>query len=259
MRSHIRFGEYYHWAPNILGHIDGSRFRHEFGPPDENRLEGVDAFVPLSLPDIRAMQQVRGPLAAKALVPTRNALELANHKINFYDFLVAHGFESNVPRVIESPSRFPVVAKLAYGSNGSSVWIVEHDDQLDELLNRHPRDELFFSEYIADTREYAFHLLAKHGEILWSGLVEHDHSESGSRPYIRGRDGAIGTSQRRGDFPELKVLHAIIARLGFSGTACFDFKMVDATPKIFEVNPRPGYSLALFINEYLDALLDQLA
>jgi len=205
------------------------------------------------------MLQVRGPLSAKALVPTRAALELANNKIDFYDFLVAHGFESNVPRVIDSPTQFPVVAKLAYGSNGAGVWIVNDGAQLEALRRQHPGEDLFLTEYIDGTREYAFHLLAKHGKILWSGLVEHDHSVMGDKPFIRGRDGATGSSRACDDFPELGVLHSIVGRLAFSGTACFDFKVVEQTPKIFEINPRPGYSLALLINEYLDALIEQLA
>ncbi len=255
----IRFGEYYHWAPRILEFLDTSRFAHEFGPPDEDRLAGIDAFVPLCSSDIRAMFGVSDQLSVKALFPTRDVLELADNKISFYQYLIAQGFGSSVPQIIETPRQYPIVAKAAFGSNGERVWILEDDHQLADLLDTHQRENIVLSEYIPGSREFAFHFLAKHGEILWSGVVEHDHSASDATPYVRAQNGAVGTSLTCAEFSELKVLHAIIQKLGFTGTGCFDFKVLDGTPKIFELNPRPGYSIALWINQYLSALLTHLA
>jgi carbamoylphosphate synthase large subunit len=257
-KKHIRFGEYYHWAPRILEFLDTSRFMYEFGPPDENRLAGIDAFVPLCLSDIQAMFGVSDKLSAKALIPTRDVLELADNKITFYQYLFAHGFGSSVPQIIETPTQYPIVAKMDFGSNGEGVWILHDDEQLASLLNTHQRENIVLSEYIPGSREFAFHFLAKHGEILWSGVVEHDHATSDATPYVRGQNGAVGTSVTCAEFSELNVLHAIIEKLGFTGTGCFDFKVLDGTPKIFELNPRPGYSIALWINQYLSALLTHL-
>jgi carbamoylphosphate synthase large subunit len=160
--------------------------------------------------------------------------------------------------VIETPKRYPLVAKKAIGNNGDGVWIVKDDVQLAALFNVHERANMVLSEYIPGTREYAFHFLAKHGKVIWSGLVEHDHSTGDDTPYVRGRDGAVGTSATCAESSELKVLHAIIEKLGFTGTGCFDFKVVNGTPKIFELNPRPGYSIAMWINHYLSALLTHI-
>jgi predicted ATP-grasp superfamily ATP-dependent carboligase len=259
VKKQIRFGEYYHWAAHILTFLDTSRFTYEFGPPDENRLAGIDAFVPLCLSDIRGMYGVSGPLSAKALFPTRAVLELADNKIDFYLYLIAHGFGLNIPQIIEMPTQYPIVAKKAFGSNGEAVWILQDDVQLATLLNTHQRENIVLSEYIPGTREFAFHFLAKHGAIIWSGVVEHDHSNSDDTPYVRGLNGAGRTSLTCTEFPELNVLYAIIEKLGFTGTGCFDFKLLDGTPKIFELNPRPGYSIALWINQYLSALLTHLS
>ena len=259
VKKHIRFGEYYHWGPRILEFLDTSRFMYEFGPPDENRLVGIDVFVPLCVSDIRALYAASGALSAKALFPTRDLLELADNKIHFYQYLNAHGFGSNVPQIIETPTHYPIVAKADFGFNGEGVWILQDDNQLAALLNTPRRERIVLSEYIPGSREYAFHFLAKHGKILWSGVVEHDHSTADDTPYVRGQNGADGTSKTSGEFSELRVLYEIIEKLGFTGTGCFDFKVLDGTLKIFELNPRPGYSIAFWINQYLNALVAHLA
>jgi predicted ATP-grasp superfamily ATP-dependent carboligase len=45
----------------------------------------------------------------------------------------------------------------------------------------------------------------------------------------------------------------------YSGTSCFNYKIADGRPKLFEINPRPGGSLRLDLNAYLDAYLAALA
>jgi hypothetical protein len=258
MKKRIRFGEHYHWAANLLEHLDSDRFDYEFGPADPVRLAGVDVFVPLCLNDVRAMQQIGGPLSAKALVPTPELLALADHKSNFYRHLAAHGFGANVPQLFEAPTRYPVVAKKDLGDNGDGVWIVQSEAQLAALLQTQPRESLVFSEFIPGPREFAYHFLAKGGDIVWSGVVEHDHSDNGAAPYVRGQNGAVGDSSASSTTAELAVLRAVVAQLRFTGTGCFDGKVLDGTVKIFELNPRPGYSIALWLNQYLDALLTHL-
>lgn len=40
----------------------------------------------------------------------------------------------------------------------------------------------------------------------------------------------------------------------FQGFCCFNYKLVDGVPKIFEVNPRYGASMTLFLAEAIDTL-----
>jgi carbamoylphosphate synthase large subunit len=259
MKKLIRFGEFYHWAAKILEHLDTERYAYEFGPADERRLADVDAYVPLGLDDIRATIALPRALAAKALVPTLEVLELADNKIRFYEYLLAQGYAANVPRIFETPTHYPVVAKLDYGLAGQGVWVVDDAEQWASLLQKHPREKMVLCEYIPGSREYAFQYMARRGEIVWSGLIEHDHSASGDTPYVHGQHRIGGVSRTRAAFAELHVLRSIVQRLEFTGTGCFNFKMLEGTPKIFELNPRPGYSFSYWINQYLGVLLTQLA
>jgi hypothetical protein len=57
----------------------------------------------------------------------------------------------------------------------------------------------------------------------------------------------------------LDLFSEILARLEFEGTACFDYKIVNGKPVIFEINPRFGGSLCSDITGYLDAYVGSLA
>jgi predicted ATP-grasp superfamily ATP-dependent carboligase len=50
----------------------------------------------------------------------------------------------------------------------------------------------------------------------------------------------------------------ILERLSYEGTACFDYKVVDGKPLVFEINPRYGGSLSGDVTAYLDAYVDAL-
>jgi hypothetical protein len=69
MKKLIRFGEAYHWAPRLLDFLDTSLFRYEFGPPDDQRLVEIDAYMPLSITDIQALFELSEPAQSKALFP----------------------------------------------------------------------------------------------------------------------------------------------------------------------------------------------
>ncbi len=52
----------------------------------------------------------------------------------------------------------------------------------------------------------------------------------------------------------LDVFADILQIAGFTdGTCCVDYKVVDGIPKIFEVNPRFGWSLLYDLGNYLRA------
>jgi hypothetical protein len=48
----------------------------------------------------------------------------------------------------------------------------------------------------------------------------------------------------------------ILKKLDYKGTCCFNFKIEDGAPRIFEINPRFGGSLWRNINACLNALRD---
>ncbi len=58
--------------------------------------------------------------------------------------------------------------------------------------------------------------------------------------------------------PFRDVFAAVLQALDYSGTSCFNYKIADGKPKLFEINPRAGGSLRLDLNAYLDACIAAL-
>lgn len=58
--------------------------------------------------------------------------------------------------------------------------------------------------------------------------------------------------------PAFVVFADMLKNLGYTGTCCFNFKMVAGQFLIFETNPRFGASLCPDINAYLAAYLRAL-
>ena len=54
------------------------------------------------------------------------------------------------------------------------------------------------------------------------------------------------------------IFAKILAALEFEGVGCFNFKIIDEQPVIFELNPRYGGSLSRDINNFLTALKSTL-
>jgi hypothetical protein len=53
-------------------------------------------------------------------------------------------------------------------------------------------------------------------------------------------------------------LSAIIKLLNYSGCACFNYKIVDGAPIIFEMNPRVGASFTRAPDQYLESYFESI-
>ena len=51
----------------------------------------------------------------------------------------------------------------------------------------------------------------------------------------------------------------ILGKLDYEGAACFNYKLADDAPRIFEINPRFGGSLVMDVTAFVDAYRAALA
>jgi predicted ATP-grasp superfamily ATP-dependent carboligase len=61
---------------------------------------------------------------------------------------------------------------------------------------------------------------------------------------------------RQSPYPDLFA--QILTRLDYEGTACFNYKIANGQPMIFEINPRFGGSLTQDVTAYADAYIAAL-
>jgi hypothetical protein len=118
------------------------------------------------------------------------------------------------------------------------------------------RDEASFAQALAPGEvEFATHILRAGGQIRYAStfafkmagpsLVLGKHQEPLSTRFIPG-------------CAHLPLFSQILALLAYEGTACFDYKVVDGQPLVFEINPRYGGSLSADVTAYLDAYVGAL-
>ncbi len=243
------------WEPEIRERLDDA-YELTFAAFDQQDVTAFDLVVPLSTPDTeRLTRRFRSGRGVNALFPTAEILARCEDKLAFNTWLIANGFGRHVPS-ITGPFGYPHIVKARLGQWGIGHEII-HDATEDEAYwaSANPA-ESFRQEYVPGSIEQATHLLVRCGKVRFRRHVEF---EFGEEVYVKGHR-ARNWVQRDADLDEhLPLFAAIAAKLGYEGTCCFGYKVVNGHPWIFELNARYGASLTPFVADYLRALESELA
>jgi predicted ATP-grasp superfamily ATP-dependent carboligase len=132
---------------------------------------------------------------------------------------------------------------------GISCHFISSPDQKDEFRELISSPDYFCQEIIEGTNEYATHILFKDQKIVTSLTIRYEFYD---RIFINGKAGFVCTKIRECD--HLDTFAAILEAIGFEGLCCFDYKIVNGKPKIFEINPRFGGSLSSYFFTFLHQL-----
>jgi len=243
------------WAQRIREFIDPTRFQavfHNFDDP-ALALNRFDIIVPLELQDYEALRW-RHRQGTNYLMPDEKTIALAHDKIRFNDFLMANGFGRFVPQIYNGEVAYPFVYKKRQGSWGLDADII-HTPQEKEAFEAQTGTSVYFKqEYVGGRIEYVTHAFAVKGRPRYFLTYEHGFDND---YFIKGKK-AHYITHREIKTPFLDVFSAILKKLDYTGTACFNFKIVNGVPKFFEMNPRYGATLTLEVNAYLDIYMNAL-
>ncbi len=192
-------------------------------------------------------------LAGKALCPTGQAVDFCHDKHGFCRTLSLTRFHAMIPRLIDRNDslKFPCILKKSNDEYGVNSAILHSMADVVEWMPKLETQRYFLQEYVTGNEERATHLLLRDGRIVHAYTVTYD---MGDRPFVKGK--WCEHLSMRGDHDEkfLDIFADILRIAGFTdGTCCFDYKVVDGIPKIFEVNPRFGWSLLYDLGNYLRA------
>jgi predicted ATP-grasp superfamily ATP-dependent carboligase len=252
----VLFGEKPDWAELIGSRLDRCCYEARFsnlagGEP----LDAYDCVVPLLEEQYAPLRALPAGARQNFLIPNHSAEAIASDKLETIRFLSAAGFGRNFPEVFISSVYYPYVYKRRTGGFGEQVELVFTLEQQRRLLESCVDQDCYFKQrYVEGTREYTAHFIAVNGEVAFAKCYWFDFGEN---YFIKGRR-----------FPHRETGHAampfpilfsdILTKLDYSGTCCFNFKIEDGCPLIFEINPRFGGSLCRDINAYLKAYLRAL-
>ena len=241
----------------ILPAIDRRRFHAtvaDLGDPALD-LRGFDCVVPFTLDDYLHLRRRPDRQRANCLMPQSALVEILDDKYRCNRLLTALGFGGNIPAMDRRVTAWPIIYKKKQDAAGRHSFLCFGENELRILEGSTLPDQYFEQEYIPGDVEYATHMLTTGGRVIYHSTVKYTF---GAKYYVKG-DRCQPPPPEFCDCPCYGQLRAIIERLGYTGTCCFNYKMVAEGMKLFEINPRFGHSLGFDINRYLTAYLNMLA
>jgi len=181
-------------------------------------------------------------------------VSLTDDKPRFMEFLADNGFAEFAPEVYRDDVAYPFIYKKRIDIAGKNSHVIASAKDRAQFESGIPNEEYFKQEYVGGRTEYTTHLLAVKGESTFDSTMEFVFDRDA---YVRGVR-CEPAETRKVETPFVDVFQAILKALNYSGTACFNYKIADGVPKIFELNARAGGSLRLDLNAYVDAYIAAL-
>ncbi|WP_139790400.1 hypothetical protein [Rhizobium rhizosphaerae] len=210
-----------------------------------------DCIVPLSLADYNPLRRIGARLAGKAIYPTASAVAVCDDKYAFNRVVSNSPFGVMIPRLIAdvSTSPFPCILKRRHDHFGVESFVLRCEGDVLQHARRLKSDDYFLQEYIEGKEEYATHILLRDGEIVFSFNVLYEVVD---QPFVKGKRQHHLSMKTAIALPFLKDFLKVLDYIGFrDGTCCLDYKISNGTPRIFEINPRFGWSLFHDFGAYL--------
>ena len=196
--------------------------------------------IPLKYEDIKFITSNIIPEYIHHFLCPRNyeTIEILNNKTLFYQFMIENNFQKSIPKTYKindkllNPIIYPCIFKLpiTFGGHGSHICYNKY--QLDTYENTNI--EYFIQEFISGPIEYSAHLFVLDGVIKYGVCYSTIHN---IKVYIQ--RGKMTKYKKILNF-DFDKFSEIFMKLKYTGFACVDFKIINNSIKIFEINPRLG-------------------
>ena len=216
------------------------------------KINSYDLVLPLYEKDIFILNDFYTKRSRNFLIPSNEVVHFCNNKKIFNTYLIENGFEQFIPKLLDEGKEFPYILKKnidEWGLNSHIIDSKETEKKFAGLLN-HP--DYFKQEYIQGEDEYTTHFIFDNNKIVYGFTL---HFKFPDEVFIKGlQSPSFKTAQINPVETLFKDLfEQILIQVNFNGVGCFNYKIVDGIPKIFELNPRVGGSLPLDLENFIDA------
>lgn len=182
----------------------------------------------------------------KFMVNNKDAIRCFGDKQLFHNFMLNNGFGSYVPEYYNSNENipYPCIIKKTKGSGGDEQKIIHSHTSIDSL-----DPSYIISQYILGKTEYASNILYTNGKILNHTTYKKTFA---CENYILGQDKPILNTKQ--ETPFLEIFKSILDKTAFSGVCCFDYKILNGIPKLFEINARIGFTIVHYPDDFLEMI-----
>jgi predicted ATP-grasp superfamily ATP-dependent carboligase len=248
-RLNILFSPHADWEPKLRAGFARTSHRIEFHAITAQDAGGYDLVVPLSIQETLHLAQMRELFQSnRVAIPTPQAVELCNHKVQLNQRLAAHGFARHIPPIGRALPR-PYILKEVVGEWGANCHVIRTEADASANAELAQRDDYFCQAFVEGRREYATHMVYQDGRVLrWVNIeyvFDQTHPIKGQSP-IR--------HTRVHDCPYLPLFAAMLTAIGFEGLCCINYKVLEGVPYLLEINPRFGGSLAPLFFAFMRSL-----
>jgi carbamoylphosphate synthase large subunit len=238
------FGRMGPWEP-LIREYAAPDLELEFIDLAEDDFTAFDAVIPLQLFHYEQ-------LSARS---AQRGVALCDDKLRFAQFMTDNGFGSFIPTLRSRGAPYPYMWKNRHGIWGMNCTVIDNAED-DAALATSADDSWFAQEYIAGDIEYATNIMRVKGVVRYVSTYRH---QMPNPVFVKGQKSSpLQTSfERHSEF--IDIFTSILDRLNFEGTACFDYKVREDRPTIFELNPRCGGSMRADVAAYAHAYVDALS
>jgi len=247
-RKKVLFSDRHTSNLHVRLQIDHSRYIPYFASFQVVDLDDYDILIPQTMPDIFFLRENKPELhGKKCFIPCMHAINLCDDKLNFYHFMMDHGYGEMVPQ-IGGDLPFPYILKKRIDAFGTLSRIINSSAEEKVFKKYISSDDYFRQECISDPDEYSTHILMVGGKVVYHRTLRFRFDKSlfvkgiGCKPTSRGSEVPSN---------HISVFEEILAKIEFEGICCYDYKLVNGLPKVFEINPRYGGSLTRSLSKMM--------
>lgn len=240
------------WENNIRNGFQHSSHDITFAELSPENIAQYDLVIPLTITALEYLDGYRHLLVNNPVpIPALDVIRLCDDKLQLNQTLIHKGFGEFIPRMGEGQA-YPYVLKKRQDVWGVNTHIISDTTKEQDFAGLIAQPEYFCQAFVPGCEEYTTHILFKNHAIACAlNLKFTFHSD---RP-IKGKDKIVATFKE--PCPYLRLFASILDAIGFEGLCCFNYKVVDGRPFIFEINPRFGGSLGSVFYLFADFLAKQ--
>ena len=215
------------------------------------RTKQFDLVIPLFEKDILILNK-HYKRSKNFLIPSNKLVRFCNDKSAFNNYLITNGFSRFIPEMLSETQRFPYILKKSVDQWGENSYIIDSPEKELELQHFVNDPAYFKQKYISGEDEYTTHFIFDKNKIVYHFTL---HFRFPYAVYIKGsKSPSFKTAQiNPTETLYVDVFERILSAINFRGIGCFNFKVANGVPQIFELNPRVGGSLPLDLVNFLNA------
>jgi predicted ATP-grasp superfamily ATP-dependent carboligase len=245
----ILFSTKLDWEDDIRSGFESTAHDIAFGEFSDDSVREHDLVVPLTVDDLRRLHDLRDALGDNPIpLPSLDSIALCDDKLLLNRALEKKGYIDCVP-TMGLFQAYPFILKKRIDEWGANSHIVHNVTEQTAYADKLVAPDYFRQEYIPGKTEYTAHILFKRGRIVCSTTLEFMFEQE---VFIKGREPDCGRSVC--ECPYLELFGRILTSIGFEGLCCFNYKVVNKQPLIFEINPRFGASLGPLFAAFIETM-----